>query len=124
MVLIASQCAHCAIPGYRMAAYNASKGAVKMLAKALAIELAKYKIRVNTISPGFIDSDQTKAIRDLKNAVEGRQMWEAPPLRRIGTQNDLTGAVVYLLSDASSYTTAADIPIDGGVQAGRIDVED
>lgn len=62
MVLIASQCAHCAIPGYRMAAYNASQGAVKMLSKALAAELAKFKIRVNTISPGFIDSDQTKAI--------------------------------------------------------------
>lgn len=51
-------------------------------------------------------------------------MWKAPPLKRIGTQNDLMGAVDYLLSDASSYTTAADIPIDGGMQAGRIDVED
>lgn len=124
MVLIASQCAHVAIPGYRMAAYNASKGAVRCLAVALAVELAKWKIRVNTISPGFIDSDMTKAVRDLKSAIEGEQMWKSPPLKRIGTQNDLTGAVIYLLSDASSYTTAADIPIDGGVKAGRIDVED
>ncbi|KUJ17601.1 NAD(P)-binding protein [Mollisia scopiformis] len=121
--LIASQCAHVAIPGYRMAAYNASKGAVRMLAKALAVELAKWKIRVNTISPGFIDLDMTKAVRDLKNAIEGEQMWKSPPLKRIGTQNDLTGAIIYLLSDASSYTTAVDIPIDGGVQAGRIYVE-
>jgi sorbose reductase len=124
MVLIASQCAHVAIPGYRIAAYNASKGAVKMLAKALAVKLAKFKIQVNTISPRFADSDMTKAVRDLKNAIEGEQMWKVPPLKRIGTQNDLTGAVVYLLSDASSYVTAVDIPIEGGVQAEGIEVED
>lgn len=94
-----------------------------MLAVALAVELAKWQIRVNTISPGFIDSDMTKAVRDLKSAIEGDMMDKAAPLQRIGTQNDLTGAIIYLLSDASSYTTAADIPIDGGIHAGRIEVD-
>ncbi|KAK9438731.1 NAD(P)-binding domain protein [Metarhizium brunneum] len=122
MVLIASQSAHIALPGYRMAAYNASKGAVLMLSKALAVELAPHGIRVNTISPGFVDSDMTRTVREGKrSAREGEQMWLAPPNQRLSTQNDLTGAVVYLLSDAARHTTAADIQITGGLHAGTID---
>lgn len=120
-MLIASQSSHIALPGYRMAAYNASKGAVLMLSKALAVELAPQGIRVNTISPGFVDSDMTRTVRELKSKAEGDQMWLAPPMGRLSTQNDLTGAVIYLLSDASSFTTAADIPITGGLHVGTID---
>lgn len=104
-----------------MAAYNASKGGILMLSKALAVELAPHNIRVNTISPGFVDSEMTKNVRDMKSKREGDQMWLAPPMQRLSTQNDLTGAVVYLLSDASRFTTAADIQITGGLHAGTID---
>ena len=121
MVLVASQSAHIALPGYRMAAYNASKGGVMMLAKALAVELAPHNIRVNTISPGFVDSEMTRNVRESKSKREGEQMWMSPPMQRLSTQNDLTGAVVYLLSDASRHTTAADIAITGGLHAGTID---
>ncbi|KAM5341244.1 hypothetical protein ACJ41O_015353 [Fusarium nematophilum] len=121
ILLIASQSAHIALPGYRMAAYNASKGAVMMLSKALAVELAPHNIRVNTISPGFVDSEMTRKVRELKSKREGEQMWLAPPNQRLSTQNDLTGAVIYLLSDAARHTTAADIPITGGLHAGTID---
>ncbi|KAF2032558.1 NAD(P)-binding protein [Setomelanomma holmii] len=121
MVLIASQSSHIGLPGYRMAAYNASKGGILMLSKALAVELAKHNIRVNTISPGFVDSDMTRNVRASKSKREGDQMWLAPPLQRLSTQNDLTGAIVYLLSDASRHTTAADIQITGGLHAGTID---
>ncbi|KAK1635519.1 hypothetical protein BDP81DRAFT_395110 [Colletotrichum phormii] len=121
MVLLASQSAHIALPGYRMAAYNASKGAVFMLSKALAVELAPQNIRVNTISPGFVDSEMTRNVRASKSKREGEQMWLAPPNQRLSTQNDLTGAVVYLLSDAARHTTAADIPITGGLHAGTMD---
>ncbi|KAF9888281.1 hypothetical protein FE257_008851 [Aspergillus nanangensis] len=121
MVLIASQSAHIGLPGYRMAAYNASKGAVLMLARALAVELAPHAIRVNTISPGFVDSEMTRIVRALKTQQQGAQMWLAPPLQRLSTQSDLTGAVIYLLSDAARHTTAADIPITGGLHAGTID---
>lgn len=121
MVLIASQSSHIALPGYRMAAYNASKGGVLMLAKALAVELAPHNIRVNTISPGFVDSDMTRRVRETKSQREGEQMWMSPPLQRLSTQNDLTAAVIYLLSDASRHTTAADIQITGGLHAGTID---
>lgn len=48
-------------------------------------------------------------------------MQNAPPLKRIGNRNDLTGALVYLLSDASSYTTGTDIMVTGGLHAGRIE---
>ncbi|KAK2593875.1 hypothetical protein QQS21_008395 [Conoideocrella luteorostrata] len=122
MVLVASQSSHIALPGYRMAAYNASKGAVLMLSKALAVELAPRGIRVNTISPGFVDSEMTRAVRASKSSSrEGEQMWLAPPNRKLSTQNDLTGAVVYLLSDAARHTTAADVQITGGLHAGTID---
>ncbi|CAN8106320.1 unnamed protein product [Discula destructiva] len=121
IVLIASQSSHIALPGYRMAAYNASKGGILMLSKALAVELAPHQIRCNTISPGFVDSDMTRNVREVKSKREGDQMWLAPPLQRLSTQNDLTGAVVYLLSDASRHTTAADIQITGGLHAGLID---
>jgi NAD(P)-dependent dehydrogenase (short-subunit alcohol dehydrogenase family) len=104
-----------------MAAYNASKGGVFMLAKALAVELAPHNIRVNTISPGFVDSDMTRNVRASKSKLEGEQMWLAPPLQRLSTHDDLTGAVIYLLSDASRHTTAADISITGGLHAGTID---
>lgn len=121
IVLIASQSSHIGLPGYRMAAYNASKGGVLMLSKALAVELAKHNIRVNTISPGFVDSQMTRDVRASKSEREGDQMWLAPPLQRLSTQNDLTPAIVYLLSDAARHTTAADIQITGGLHAGTID---
>ena len=121
IVLVASQSAHIALPGYRMAAYNASKGGVLMLAKALAVELAPHNIRVNTISPGFVDSEMTRKVRETKSKREGEQMSMSPPMQRLSTRNDLTGAVVYLLSDASRHTTAADITITVGLHAGTID---
>lgn len=121
MVLLASQSAHISLPGYRMAAYNASKGGVLMLAKALAVELGPHNIRVNTISPGFVDSDMTKNVRDHKSKREGEQMWLAPPMQRLSNPNDLTGAIVYLLSDAAPFTTGTDIQITGGLHAGTQD---
>ncbi|KAF4548409.1 Enoyl-(Acyl carrier protein) reductase-like protein 42 [Elsinoe fawcettii] len=120
IVLVASVTSHSVLPGYRMAAYNASKGGVLMMSKALASEVGEWGIRVNTISPGFIASEQTAVVRALKNERESAFMDEAPPLRRMGTQNDLTGAVIYLLSDASAYTTGGDIAMTGGIHNGRI----
>ncbi|OAA64022.1 NAD(P)-binding domain protein [Cordyceps fumosorosea ARSEF 2679] len=80
ILLIASQSAHIALPGYRMAAYNASKGGVMMLARALAVELAPRGVRVNTISPGFVDSEMTRRVREAKAVRrEGEQMWLPPP---------------------------------------------
>ena len=120
LVLIASVCAYCAIPGHRLSAYHASKGAVKMLTTALSVELAPQGITVNSISPGYTESDMTKTLRkEHPHLVE--LMHTTPPLKRIGNRNDLMGAAVYLLSDAASYTTGTDILVDGGLHAGRIE---
>ncbi|KAK5257971.1 hypothetical protein LTR40_008835 [Exophiala xenobiotica] len=119
LILIASVCAHCAIPGHRLSAYYASKGAVRMLSTALSVELAPQGIRCNTISPGFIETDMSRSLREQHPHLT-ELMHSSPPLRRIGNRNDLTGTAVYLLSDAASYTTGADITVTGGLHAGRI----
>lgn len=91
-----------------------------MLTRALAVELAPDQIRVNSISPGYIESDMTRNLRQqYPHLVE--IMHKTPPMKRIGNTDDLTGAVVYLLSDASAYTTGSDIPVTGGLHAGRIE---
>ena len=103
-------------------AYAASKGGVVGLTLPAARDMSSRGIRVNTISPGFVDSDQTRNIREAKPSKrEGEQMWLAPPNQRLSKQSDLTGAAVYFLSDASVHTTAADIAITGGLHAGTID---
>lgn len=97
------------------------QGGILMLSKALAVELVKHNIRVNTISPGFVDSDMTRNVRAAKSKREGDQMWLPAPLWRLSTQNDLTAAIVFLLSDALRPTRTADIQITGGLHAGTID---
>ncbi|KAH7028902.1 uncharacterized protein B0I36DRAFT_374600 [Microdochium trichocladiopsis] len=114
IVLVASITSHTVLPQHRMSAYSASKGAVRMLSQALAVELAADGIRVNSISPGFIDTEMTQEVRNANPAMVAI-MNDTPPLKRIGTRDDLLGAAVYLLSDASAYTTAADIAITGGL---------
>jgi NAD(P)-dependent dehydrogenase (short-subunit alcohol dehydrogenase family) len=120
ILMIASVCAHVAIPGHHLSAYHASKGAVKMLMTALSVELAPHAIRCNSISPGYIESDMTRGLREQHPHLVDI-MNNAPPMKRIGNRNDLTGAAVYLLSDAASYTTGTDIPVTGGLHAGRIE---
>jgi sorbose reductase len=119
IVLVASITAHVGLPNFRMASYNASKGGVLMLSKALASELAPQGIRVNTISPAFIDTYQTRVVRDAA-PEKASVMWSQPPLGRIGEADELTGAIIYLLSDASTYTTGADIICSGGIHVGRL----
>lgn len=121
LLLLASQTSHIAIPGHRMAAYNYSKGGVLMLTKALAAELAPHNIRVNSISPGYVDSDMLQRVKAAKVPAEARMMEISPPMKRLSNANDLVGAVVYLLSEAARFTTGADVRIDGGLTSGTVD---
>lgn len=92
------------------AAYNTSKAAVIHLTKTLAVEWADKGIRVNSISPGYIRTEMTAAVRE-----EWRKYWEnIIPFKRMGTPEELAGAVIYLMSDASTYTTGLNMVIDGG----------
>jgi len=89
--------------------YCASKAAVIHLTKAMAVEFAPHKIRVNSVSPGYI---LTELVEPL---VEYHRQWEPKiPLGRIGRPEELTGLYLYLASEASSYMTGSDVVIDGG----------
>ena len=91
------------------ASYNASKAGVAHLTKSLAIEWALKGIRVNSISPGYMRTEMTGTVRQ-----DWQDYWVSTiPFRRMGTPEELAGAVIYLLSDASTYTSGADLLIDG-----------
>ncbi len=93
--------------------YAASKGAVVQLTKSLGAAWAKDNIQVNSILPGFIDTELTKKAREvipgMHERVEGRT-----PARRWGRPEDLAGAAVYFSSRASDFVTGTALPVDGG----------
>jgi NAD(P)-dependent dehydrogenase (short-subunit alcohol dehydrogenase family) len=113
IVNIASTAAVTGVP--RAPAYCASKSGVVLLTKTLALEWARHNIRVNAIAPHYLETDLTKGLRGSEKVHEAliRQI----PLGRFGKTSEIFGAVLYLASNASSYTTGAVIPVDGGYLA-------
>lgn len=96
----------------RQAAYNASKAGVMQMTKSLAVELIDEKIRVNSISPGYIATPMSVD----PNFVEPEllEAWKPlMPMHRMAKPEELSGAVIWLASGASSYTNGVDIKIDG-----------
>src|SRR5262249_40589025 len=94
------------------AAYTASKGGVRALTKALAIELSPIGVRVNAIGPGMIATPLNAKARqnpDYMKNFEGRI-----PMGRIGTPEDVAGPAVFLASDLARYITGVTLPVDGG----------
>jgi NAD(P)-dependent dehydrogenase (short-subunit alcohol dehydrogenase family) len=92
--------------------YGASKGAVTAMVRALAVELARHKIRVNSILPGRLETDKTQKSTGNPKVVEA--VMPRIPARRWGTIEDFGGIAVYLASDASAYATGEQFLIDGG----------
>lgn len=94
------------------AAYNAAKAAVIQMSKSLAVEWIDFA-RVNTLSPGYIRTDMT-----VHHDSEKLEEWDRrTPARRMAEPSELKGGFLYLVSDASSYTTGIDLIIDGGYTA-------
>ena len=94
-------------------AYSISKAAHIMLSKQLALELAKYGIRVNVVCPGMMHTPLTE---DLLADPEIRRQREAlVPMGRIGSPEDIARTVCFLVSDEASYITGQAIVVDGGV---------
>jgi NAD(P)-dependent dehydrogenase (short-subunit alcohol dehydrogenase family) len=96
----------------RNAAYGASKGAVMSMVRALAVELARYGVRANSIAPGWIATDMTAGAQASPAFAE--KVIPRVPARRWGQPEDFGGIAVYLASDASSYHTGEVFVIDGG----------
>ncbi|OMF21940.1 short-chain dehydrogenase [Paenibacillus sp. FSL H8-0548] len=95
--------------------YTASKGAVRMLTKATAVDFAKHNIRANSIHPGYIETPMTV---DLMKDEKMKQWFLAQtPLPRLGKAEDIANGVLFLASDESSYITGIELPIDGGYYA-------
>jgi NAD(P)-dependent dehydrogenase (short-subunit alcohol dehydrogenase family) len=110
IINIASVAGMTPLPG--MGVYCVSKAGVLMLTKVLAAELAPQNIRVNAIAPRFIKTRFSAAIWDNPQVEEA--ILKAIPQKRIADPQEITGAALYLASDASSYVTGETIVIDGG----------
>jgi len=98
--------------------YSTAKGAVVNMTRELALDLAKYKIRVNATCPGFISTPLVKSFVDSQPQMAS--IWQSwHPLGRFGTPEEVAYAVLYLASDESSFVTGSALVIDGGFTAGR-----
>ena len=111
IVFIASAAA--TMPSVGNAIYSASKAAVIAYAKCLAQELANRKIRVNCISPAMVWTDLALVGATEEQLHEAEQNY---PLKRYAQPEDITGAAIYLLSDASSWVTGSNMELTGGTQ--------
>ena len=106
--------------GPRAAAYCASKGAVVLMTKAMAIDHGRQKIRVNCICPGDTDTAMLRSEARQLGEAEDRFLAESAtrPLGRIGTPEEIAQAALYLASDAASFVTGTALVVDGGGLAG------
>lgn len=91
--------------------YGSSKAAMLHLTRDMALEWAKYNVRANAIAPGYISSDMADS---FLASEAGKAMLRRIPQRRLGTAEDLNGAILLLASDASAYMTGSTITVDGG----------
>tara|TARA_B100000073_G_scaffold143362_1_gene117955 strand:- start:2159 stop:2902 length:744 start_codon:yes stop_codon:yes gene_type:complete len=92
--------------------YPSSKGGVLQYTKNLASHVAKNGVRVNCVSPAFINTDLTKNI--LEDEFIGTKLKDRTPMNRFGTPEEVANVILFLSSNLSSYITGADIPVDGG----------
>ena len=107
---MSSQMGH--VGGPRRTVYCASKHAMEGFTKAMAIELAPHNIRVNTLAPTFIETPMTRPF--FQNEAFRKDTLSRIKLGRLGQLEDLTGAIVFLASDASALMTGSSLVIDGG----------
>jgi NAD(P)-dependent dehydrogenase (short-subunit alcohol dehydrogenase family) len=111
IVLVASMSGSIVNYPQEQSCYNASKAGVIQLGKSLAAEWAKYDIRVNCISPGYMDT----ALNRVPALDAQKKIWKSlTPQNRLGNVDELNGLCVFLASDASSFMTGANVIIDGG----------
>jgi len=101
------------------AAYQASKGAVRLLTKAAALQVAKLGIRVNSVHPGFIDTPlvQDDADRSGQHDQMLAGIVALHPVGRLGRSEEVAAVIAFLASDDASFMTGAEVVVDGGYTA-------
>jgi NAD(P)-dependent dehydrogenase (short-subunit alcohol dehydrogenase family) len=104
--------------------YNASKGAVRIMTKGLALELARSRVRVNSVHPGYIETDMGREVvtrvaasRKVDEDEARRRIARGTPLREFGQPRNIADAVAFLASDRAAYVTGAEMVVDGGYTA-------
>ena len=101
-----------------LAAYSATKGGVRLLAKSVALEHAADNIRCNSVHPTFIDTPILDKYRDrFGNEVMQQKLGKQVPIGRLGRPEEVGWALVFLASDESSFMTGSEVVIDGGISA-------
>ena len=114
IILIGSSAAHRAAPG--MAVYGAAKAAIVSLAKGLSLDLLSRKIRVNTLSPGSIDTPVFGKLVPEEHLEQVKQIWiDITPVGRQGLPSDIGNAAAFLASDESAFIVGTEILSDGGL---------
>ncbi|KAI6022028.1 hypothetical protein EDC04DRAFT_2901031 [Pisolithus marmoratus] len=116
IIMVASIAGSVAAQGQKILSYGSAKSAVLQMARSMACELGGKKIRVNTLSPGYIHTQMIGGILDKRPDVLDA-LSRLSPLGRIGRSNELRGVVTWLASDASTFCTGSDIIVDGGYRA-------
>jgi 3-oxoacyl-[acyl-carrier protein] reductase len=109
VVNIASVSALRGLPG--QASYAASKAGLLGFTRALAAETARFGVTVNAVAPGYVDTDMLRSVPAEKRAA----LQKSIPLGRLGSEDDVAQAVLFLASDAAAYVTGAVLPVDGGL---------
>lgn len=103
------------VGSHRTDAYTASKFAVRGLTKSVALDLAQYGIRVNSVHPGIVDTPMVSSFIPSENTEVFKKA--TSPLGRLGTPQDMAHMVLFLASDESSFATGAEFVVDGGYTA-------
>ncbi|RPB00004.1 NAD(P)-binding protein [Choiromyces venosus 120613-1] len=111
IILMASMSSHIVNYPQEQCCYNASKAAVRHLGASLALEWSKYGIRVNSVSPGYMDTELNRA----PALAAQKKIWcDRTPMNRLGNEDELNNLALFLASPASSFMTGSDVIIDGG----------
>ncbi|MBA3055871.1 MAG: glucose 1-dehydrogenase [Sphingomonadales bacterium] len=120
IVNVSSMAGHNGVTGG--AHYASSKAALEMFTLATAVDWGRYGIRCNCVAPGLIASERAVVAWDV-GGIPSEALARTIPLRRVGTPEELSNAVVFLASDAAAYITGQVLPVDGGPQVGGVPLD-